>query len=178
MVARSPRELRVPGERSGYYRLAADLTARHGVGAGGFRQDGAGNPGDAHANADDPGAVLAFPGQGISVERSSSLAEGHGEGTIGPVYRREPGGGVAVPTGRALVRFAEGEAAAERGDELAAAGYKLEGVPRYAPHAAWVRASGGGIAETLQNLDRLERLPGVENVEPQMISRAEPRILP
>jgi len=171
-VARSPRELRIPGERSGSYRLAADLIARHGV-AGRFRHDGEGNAGDHDAHT---GAVLVFPGEGISVERADSfMAERHEEGTIGPVYRREPGGGLAVPTGRALVRFAEGESAAERGDELAATGYKLEGVPRYAPHAAWVRASDGGIAETLRNLDRLGRLPGVENVEPQMISSAEPR---
>ncbi|HEX2273600.1 MAG TPA: hypothetical protein VHG90_06990 [Acidimicrobiales bacterium] len=86
-----------------------------------------------------------------------------------PVYRRGEGGGVVVPTGRVLVRFADGDSADAHRDELAAAGYDLEEVLGYAPQAGWVRATSGSIADTLGHLDRLQGVPGVENVEVQMV---------
>ena len=98
-----------------------------------------------------------------------------GAGTIGPVYRRMPGGGLVVPTGRVLVRFAEGEAAEGHRAELADAGYEIEEVLSYAPHAAWLRACSGDIGDTLAQLDRLAAQPGVENVEPQMLGEVSRR---
>lgn len=86
-----------------------------------------------------------------------------------PVYRRGEGGGVVVPTGRVLVRFADGDSADAHRDELAAAGYHLEEVLGYAPQAGWVRATSGSIADTLGHLDRLQDVPGVGNVEVQMV---------
>ena len=86
-----------------------------------------------------------------------------------PVYRRGEGGGVVVPTGRVLVRFADGDSADAHRDELAAAGYDLEEVLGYAPQAGWVRATSGSIADTLGHLGRLQGVPGVENVEVQMV---------
>ncbi|HEX2043192.1 MAG TPA: hypothetical protein VHF24_11205 [Acidimicrobiales bacterium] len=86
-----------------------------------------------------------------------------------PVYRRGDGGGVVVPTGRVLVRFPDGDSADAHRDELAAAGYYLEEVLGYAPQAGWVRATSGRIADTLGHLDRLEGVPGIENVEVQMV---------
>ena len=92
-----------------------------------------------------------------------------------PVYRRGAGGGVVVPTGRVLVRFAEGDSADAHREELAAGGYELEEALSYAPHAGWARASSGSIADTLGHLDRLEALPGVENVEVQMVGEVARR---
>lgn len=124
-----------------------------------------------------PGTAAATPGGGgISVEAAGSrAAEGVEDALLGPVYRRDPGGGLAVPTGRALVRFSEGVAADDQRDELAKAGYAVEEILRYAPHAAWVRASSGEIADALRDLSRLEELAQVENVEPQLLSEAAPR---
>ena len=98
-----------------------------------------------------------------------------GQGAIGPVYRRMPGGGLVVPTGRVLVRFAEGEPAEAHRAELADAGYEIEEVLSYAPHAAWLRACSGDIGDTLAQLDCLRAQPGIENVEPQMLGEVSRR---
>jgi len=93
----------------------------------------------------------------------------------GPVYRRVPGGDVVVPTGRVLVRFTEGEAAADHQDDLRTVGYVVEQVLPYATHTAWVRAATGGVAAALRDLDRLSDLPGVVAVEPQMLGSSAKR---
>jgi hypothetical protein len=91
------------------------------------------------------------------------------DAVLGPVYRRVPGPEVVVPTGRVLVRFADGEDARSHSGELATAGYRVEDVPRYAAHAVWVRAANDEIVDALRHLDRLAQLPGVQGVEPEMI---------
>ena len=48
-------------------------------------------------------------------------------------------------------------------------------MPPYAPHLAWIEGVTDDVALTLQRLDELAELPGVEHVEPQMVSRAERR---
>ncbi len=157
LLASSPRELDLGGGQAGRsYRLAEDVIARHGAGAS-------------------PAAILTLEGGHVSVEPALSAPKLPAEGVVGPVYRQVPGGGFVVPTGRALVRFAEGEAADEHRDALTGAGYELEEVIRYAPHAAWVRASSGEIADTLRNIPRLQRLANVANVEPQLLSDAARR---
>jgi hypothetical protein len=87
---------------------------------------------------------------------------------VGPVYRRS-GGSLAVPTGRVFVRFGEGEPVRARTSDLEAAGFEVEEVPGYAPHAAWVRPASGRVADALAGLDRLRRVQGVEHVEPQLV---------
>lgn len=47
--------------------------------------------------------------------------------------------------------------------------YELVESLAYAPQAAWLRAPAGDIADALAGLPRLEQLPDVENVEPQML---------
>ncbi len=122
--------------------------------------------------ADDLVATLGQPEQSLAqtvrplVEVAGAAT---GETTIGPVYRRVPGGGLVVPTGRVLVRYVEGEPVERHRDELAGAGYDIDEVLSYAPHAAWLRARSGDIADTLAGLDRLAAQPGIENVEPQMV---------
>lgn len=154
----SPRTLRSSTERPGpRYELADDLIAIHGAGR-------------------TEGAVLTLSGGRISVEPVDAVsAEGLADAALGPVYRRTPGGLLAVPTGRVVVRFAEGDRADRHTEELAEAGYDLEEVLAYAPHAGWVRPSGGGIPDALRKLDRLEKVIGVENVEPQMLGEVVPR---
>jgi hypothetical protein len=91
------------------------------------------------------------------------------------VYRRVDGGGIAVPTGSVLVRFAEGEPVERHRRALEGAGFELVESLAYAPHAGWVRAADGTIVDALVGLSRLEDLPGIENVEPQMLSERRPR---
>ncbi len=127
-------------------------------------------PDVAYTLADD--IVAAHDGDGN--ERDISIAavdDAPAGGAVGPVYRKA-GGGLAVPTGRALVRFADTDRAEHHRDAIAAAGFDLEQPLSYAPQAAWVRASSGEITDTLSGLSQLERLAGVENVEPQLLSEA------
>jgi hypothetical protein len=104
----------------------------------------------------------------------ASVDDAPDDGTAGPVYRTA-GGGLAIPTGRALVRFADSDRAEHHRDEIAAAGFDLEQPLSYAPQAAWVRASSGEITDTLSGLSQLEQLPGVEHVEPQLLTQAARR---
>lgn len=89
---------------------------------------------------------------------------------MGPVYALEPGGPPAVPTGLIFVRFKEAVRIEEQHEALAQAGYRIRQTLPYAPHAAWVQASFGGIAEALTRIANLEALPDVVNVEPQMLT--------
>jgi hypothetical protein len=108
----------------------------------------------------------------VVYERADDLAADQAAGTV---YRRRPGGEPVVATGRAFVRFPEGESAEAHREALAAAGFELEEVPSYAPNAAWVRAGDGSVAAALHGIDALARLPGVERVEPQLVGEAARR---
>lgn len=84
------------------------------------------------------------------------------------VYRNDSA--LAVPTGRVLVRFAEGVDAGDHALNIEQAGYHIEQKLSYAPNAAWVCDCDGDVAGALKRIDQLEKLPDVENVEPQMLS--------
>lgn len=87
-----------------------------------------------------------------------------------PVYRAQPSGAFAIPTGRVWVRFAEGVEAARRHQAIKKLGFSIEESPAWAPQAAWVRASSGKIADALAAASRLKALPDVAQVEPQMLT--------
>jgi hypothetical protein len=116
--------------------------------------------------------VLAFEADRVFVHRLEDVGNRPEQAEVGPVYRRTHGGGIAVPTGRVLVRFGDGDSAEDHFQDLARAGYVVEATVRYAPQAVWVRARDGGIAEALRELWRLEGLSGVQRVEAQMLSEA------
>jgi hypothetical protein len=86
-----------------------------------------------------------------------------------PVYSQTVGDGLAVPTGRVFVRFADAIKAESRADELKKLGYRIAQTLVYAPNAAWLEADDGAPA-ALRNIERVEKLEGVENVEPQFLS--------
>jgi len=115
------------------------------------------------------GAIAVFRGEldeaGMTVQ----------SGALSAVYGLQPSGLLAVPTGRVFVRFAEGVKAESRRQEINRAGYELIESLSYAPHAAWLRARSGDIADALAGIPRLEQLPDVENVEPQMLMESVPR---
>ena len=113
----------------------------------------------------DEGAVAVVRG----VPGGGSEAEALGAQAVTPVYGLGANGAPAVPTGLVLVRFADEVPVEQRREELARAGYVVAEVLSYAPQAAWVRARDGDIAAALAGIDRLKAIPGVANVEPQML---------
>lgn len=90
-------------------------------------------------------------------------------GDILPVYRAQPSGTFAIPTGRLWVRFAEGIDAAQKREKVDKVGCSLEELPAWTASGAWVRASSGKVADALAAVAVLQKLPGVEHVEPQML---------
>ncbi len=88
---------------------------------------------------------------------------------LSPAYALANGGSLAVPTGLIFLRLAEEIPIAERREAVEAAGYRVVETLSYAPNAAWLRAQSGKIADALKGTKELEKIPGVENVEPQML---------
>jgi hypothetical protein len=131
----------------------------------------------AHDAAPDPAAVLSLEGGRITA-RPVRDTKPTPRGRLGPVYRHAPGGGLAVPTGRVLARFPEGDSAAEHEPDIDAAGFRLEEILPYAPHAAWLAPTSGEIVDALRRLEQLAAVPGLEHVEPQLISERGARDRP
>jgi hypothetical protein len=149
---RCPARLRIgPGPPDRVYVRQEDYYALHG-----------GTPG-----APAPGAELVLKGGEIAVFRASPPA-GATE-RVGPVYATDDGP-LAVPTGLLFVRFTPSTRAADRRRSLEDAGFDVVQLPGYAPHACWVRPRAGGIAAALHGVTRLAALPGVEHVEPQLLT--------
>ncbi len=97
------------------------------------------------------------------------------EAEAAPVYRRAPEGDMVVPTGRILVRFADGDEAADHEEDLQAVGCVVDQVLPYATNTAWVRAATGNVTDGLQALDRLAKVRGVVALEPEMIGSRSAR---
>jgi len=107
---------------------------------------------------------------GFTVIRApSSAAEPIPTDRLAPVYVLGGGGAPFIPTGRIGIRFAEGVSARDREAELRGLGYRIVEIPAYAPHFAWLESESGHAA-ALTALPRLAALPGVEHVEPQMVT--------
>jgi hypothetical protein len=86
------------------------------------------------------------------------------------VYREPGAPGVAIPTGRVFLRFADGMSARGKDAAIGAAGYRIAALLDYAENAAWVEAMDDDVAAALTGLDRLAAIPDVVNVEPQLLS--------
>ena len=113
--------------------------------------------------------IEVFGGEPGGRERTAAADE------MCPVYSLQPGGAPAVPTGQVFIRFTEGVAVGERLREIEQAGYEVAQNLEYAPHAAWLRARSGEISAALTGVRDLEKIAGVENVEPQMLMQRASR---
>ena len=152
-----PPEIPVPSNQT-TYTLKPGLYAVHGLEsppkAGAFQLL---NDGTIAIYEGEPGGAAAAPDR------------------LSPVYTLANGGSLAVPTGLIFLRLAEEIPVAERREAVGAAGYHVVEILSYAPNAAWLRAQSGSIADALKGTKELEKIPGVENVEPQMLMVAARR---
>ena len=119
-------------------------------------------------------AVATFEGGEVSVTEADSAPALGKEGKIGPVYRQQ-GGTLAVPTGRVLIRLPPGDDPQAHSKGLSTAGFKLDEVLPYAPHAAWLRPQDDQPITALGGIDRLRSLPGIEHVELQVLTESATR---
>ena len=115
------------------------------------------------------GAEAVFEQEGIAVFRGEPGESPAPDAPLTPVYKLHPDGPVAVPTGKIFLRFREDVDASTRREEIERAGYEIIQTPPYAPSSAWVQSASGDPARSLSDVGALEKLPDVENVEPQML---------
>lgn len=104
------------------------------------------------------GAIAVFAGEPQELDN-----------TLSPIYTLQPDGSLAVPTGLIFIRFITGVDVELHRQAIAQAGYEVAQKLDYAPHAAWLRAQSGKILDALRGVSRLEAIPDVENVEPQIL---------
>jgi hypothetical protein len=113
------------------------------------------------------GAIAVFQGEPDESENAIRLAST--TGTLGPIYTLQADGTLAVPTGLVFIRFVEGVEVESHREAIKQAGYEIAQSLSYAPQAAWLRAQSGNILDALVGISKLEAIPTVENVEPQML---------
>jgi hypothetical protein len=89
--------------------------------------------------------------------------------TARPVYSAGPEGPLAVPTGLVFVRLKENVRPGARRAQFAKAGFRIDRTLAYAPNAALLRASRGGVESALAGLEALRKVADVEHVEPQVL---------
>jgi hypothetical protein len=154
--AKSPPELKNRSAKpSASYELLSDRYAVH-------RRDDA-------ARSADPDPLVSDDGKVIEIVDGGPRRDDVRDGESGPVYALQPGGTIAVPTGRIFITFKAPEKISEREAEIKEAGYEIVQTLDYAANACWLRHVTGSIEESLAEIPKLEDLPDVENVEPQML---------
>ena len=119
-------------------------------------------------------AVLHFPAENIVVHATAqrgSVASAQAAPEY-PVYESTAGGTLCVPTGWIYIRFAKDARLQDHASALEGAGFRIVRTLAYASYAGWVVAATGGIAASLNGIGRLDALPGIEEVAPQMLSQA------
>ena len=122
-------------------------------------------------------ATLHFAAENIVVHPSAKLAKLAiaPSDSVSAVYELSDGGSLAVPTGWIYLRLASPMKLEDKAAELRAAGYRIVRTLPYAPNAGWVTVITGGIASSLNGIGKLDAIPGIEDVAPQMLSKAARR---
>jgi hypothetical protein len=97
----------------------------------------------------------------------------HGEpaptADAGAVYMGN-GGLMFVPTGRVFVRLDDGMSLEAHAEAFRKLGYAIVQALPYALNAGWLEHAQKDTAEALRGIPELARLPGVQHVEPQLLT--------
>lgn len=117
-----------------------------------------------------PEAVTTI-GEEISVLRAdpASIQDSRPDEQLTPVYALGGGERYAVPTGLVFVLLDEGTEIGQCEQQIRNAGYEVVRRLEYAPNSAWLRSRSGEIDEALNGLKKLDAIPQIKNVEPQML---------
>lgn len=123
-----------------------------------------------------PDVVFYLEEERLVVRRKQQTAKPRpGASPTGPVYRVGARGPLAVPTGKVFVRFAEGQSVDGHRQEIEDAGFRIIEALSYAPQAGWLEASSGEITDAISRFADLNRISGIETVEPQMLMERQAR---
>lgn len=105
----------------------------------------------------------------VSILRGTPALELTSELDLLPVYAAAEGSTPAVATGRIFLRLDEDTAIESSRGAIEGLGFRIDEIPAYAPHCAWLVAVSGRIDEALTKLDGLRALPRAANAEPQLL---------
>ena len=155
ILAAFPEEVRASTERPDVLYIKQPACAVH------HRAPGTPAPGAAFLLND--GEIAVYTGDSPASELLSSGV------AVTPVYSQRSSSLQVVPTGQVFIRFRDGINVETRRRQITEAGYEIAQSLAYAPNSGWLRAQSGNAADALNHLVQLERLPDVENVEPQML---------
>ena len=113
------------------------------------------------------GAALMLEDDGVTylVMRGEPAANAD----AGAVYMGN-GGLMFVPTGRVFVRLDDDIPLEARAEAFRRLGYMIAQTLPYAPNAGWLEHADKDAAEALRGIPELARLPGVQSVEPQLLT--------
>ena len=113
------------------------------------------------------GAALTLEDDGVTylVMRGEPAANAD----AGAVYMGN-GGLMFVPTGRVFVRLDDDMPLEAHAEAFRRLGYVIAQTLPYAPNAGWLQHAEEDVAEALRGIPELARLPGVQSVEPQLLT--------
>jgi hypothetical protein len=121
-----------------------------------------------HDSAPPPQSVMKI-GENIFIVPSGAA----GSGRRWPVYVDSRSESLAVPTGRAFIRFEPSTDPQTRESVVREAGFRIANVPAYARDAAWVEPLADAIGDALARHEALFRAPGVVGGEPELLRESK-----
>lgn len=158
-----PQQIHVGTDATVFYNRQSGYYAAH------YKQ-GSMRPSDAiFVLNENGGSIAIFAGEPPAIDDTANTD------ALSPVYTVQGSGTLAVPTGMVFIRFAESVDIASQQAAINQAGYEVAQTLAYAPHAGWLRAKTGKIADALTGISQLATIPNVENVEPQMLMERQLR---
>jgi len=92
-----------------------------------------------------------------------------------PLYRVGECGAPALPTGLVFVRFSSKILVESIESSLKSIGYRIANERTGHHNAAWLESIDGSIETSLANVSQLGSLHGIEEVQPQFLSRRSMR---
>ena len=112
---------------------------------------------------------MRLTGDDVSILRGTPPADAAPAFELLPVYTAVKDATPAVATGRIFLRLEEGTPIDTVRGDIEALDFRIDEVPIYAPHCAWLEPKSERIDEALSKLDRLRALPSAAHVEPQLL---------
>jgi hypothetical protein len=112
---------------------------------------------------------LRLAGDDVSIVRGTPPSTASPDLELLPVYAAAKNSTPAVVTKRIFLRLEEHTPVDEVRDSIEALDFRIDDIPAYAPHCAWLEPKSGRVDDALSKLEMLRALPRVVNAEPQVL---------
>lgn len=112
---------------------------------------------------------MRLAGDDISILRGTPPPTVATDVELLPVYSTASNATPAVATTRIFLRLENDTPIDSVRSDIEALDLRVDEIPAYAPHSAWLEPKSGRVDDALSKLDILRALPRVANVEPQLL---------